>query len=231
MPNTSESIADQVAAFRATAPVRLPPDIRATLAAHVDELQAAAVPANVAQPGATLSDAPLTDAHGSPTSLHVVLGRKPTVIVFYRGAWCPYCNIALKTYREHLFPRLVELGIGLVAISPQRPDGSLTTQQKNELEFPVVSDHGNGLARQLGILAPARDDEVRSAQQRLGLDLRAVNADGMETLPMPAVVLVDAKNILRWIDVHPNFTIRTEVSDVLQAIGHLRSQDQVGSLR
>lgn len=94
-------------------------------------------------------------------------------------------------------------------------DGSLTAQQNNGLQFPVLSDVGNALASQLGILLPARTPELRAAQEKLGTDLHAVNADGTENLPMPTVVLMDAQNTIRWIDIHPDHTARTEVADIL----------------
>lgn len=139
------------------------------------------------------------------------------MIVFYRGAWCPYCNLTLRAYQDQLYPALTERGIALIAVSPQKADGSLTAQEKNDLQFPVLSDAGNALASQLGILLPARTRELRAAQEKLGTDLHAVNADGTENLPMPTVVLIDAEMTIRWIDIHPDYTTRTEVTDILAA--------------
>lgn len=218
MTSTFTSIADQVSDFEAIAAKQLPADVWATFSAMQAALNAAGVPARVAVPGTQLPDVQLIDAQGASTSLHTVTGDRPVVIVFYRGVWCPYCNITLKTYQEQLLPELTARGVGLVAISPQRPDGSLSMQQKNELAYPVVSDPGNVLAGQLGILAPAHSAEVRAAQDKLGLDLTALNADGTDTLPMPTTVLADAGNTLRWIDVHPNYATRTEVADILNAL-------------
>jgi peroxiredoxin len=163
----------------------------------------------------------MLDAHGAPTSLRAAAGARPAVIVFYRGAWCPYCNLTLRTYRDQLHPALTDRGIGLIAVSPQKPDGSLTAQETNDLQFPVLSDPGNALARQLGILLPARTPDLRAAQEKLGTDLHAVNADGTENLPMPTVVLIDAESRIRWIDIHPDYTTRTEVSDILAAADSL----------
>ena len=100
-------------------------------------------------------------------------------------------------------------GIALVAVSPQKPDGSLTMQQRNGLAFTVVSDPGNVIAGRLGILTRP-SQEARGAQLELGLDLAEVNADGTDTLPMPATVILDAAHTVRWIDVHPDYTTRTE---------------------
>jgi len=127
------------------------------------------------------------------------------VIVFYRGGWCPYCNIALRTYQAELVPALATRGISLVAISPQTADGSLPSKQPNDLTFTVLSDPGNQLARQLGILT-APSNAARAAQLQLGLDLTQVNADGTTGLPMPTVIITDAAGTIRWIDVHPDYT-------------------------
>jgi peroxiredoxin len=218
MTTASTSISDQLDELKAASAKALPPDVLVTFATSQRELNAAGVPAGVARAGTPLGDVPLIDAHGSSTSLHAVTDRRPAVIVFYRGAWCPYCNLALRAYRDQLLPQLSDRGVGLVAISPQKPDGSLSMQEKNELAFAVLSDPGNILASRLGILAPPRSADVRAAQERLGLELTAVNADGTDALPMPTIVVVDAENTIRWIDVHPDYTTRTEVPDILAAL-------------
>jgi peroxiredoxin len=141
-------------------------------------------------------------------------------MVFYRGAWCPYCNVALSAYQRHLLPALTAHGVGLVAISPQAPDGPLSMQDKHDLAFTVLSDPGNGIARDLGILTQP-SDEACAAQLQLGLDLTAVNADGTTGLPMPTVAILDAGHVLRWIDVHPDYSTRTEPAEVLRALDQL----------
>jgi peroxiredoxin len=163
-----------------------------------------------------LPDAELLDAHGQLTTPTAARDGKPAVVVFYRGAWCPYCNLTLRTYQEQLVGPLADRGAVLIAVSPQRPDGSLTMQQTNELTFTVVSDPGNQIAAQLSILtAPTAD--AQQAQAAMGLDLTAVNADGTHTLPMPTTVIVDTDGVIRWIDVHPNYATRTEPSEILAA--------------
>ncbi len=218
MSSTAPTIADQVAELQAGLGDRLPPDVAAAFAKSLAELTVAGVPAGAAEAGSEISDVPLLDAHAAPTSLYSVAAGRPVVLVFYRGAWCPYCNIALKTYREQLHPALVERGIALVAVSPQKPDGSLTAQETNDLPFAVLSDPGNALAGELGILMAPRSDDVRAAQEKLGLRLEDVNADATDTLPLPTVVLLDSEHRIRWIDVHPDYTTRTEASDILTAV-------------
>jgi peroxiredoxin len=163
----------------------------------------------------------LLDVHGAATTLSAAGGGRTSVLVFYRGAWCPYCNIALSAYQEQLLPELTERGIRLVAVSPQKPDGSLTMQQKNGLAFTVVSDPGNVIAGRLGILTRP-SHEARAVQLELGLDLAEVNADGTDALPMPAAVILDPGRIVRWIDVHPDYSTRTEPGQVIGVLDHLR---------
>jgi peroxiredoxin len=105
----------------------------------------------------------------------------------------------------------------MIAVSPQTPDGSLSMQEKNELTFTVVSDPGNTLARELGILT-APSDKVKAVQLKLGLDITKANADGTAALPMPATLILDATHVVRWIDVHPDYSTRSEPAQILAAI-------------
>jgi peroxiredoxin len=167
--------------------------------------------------GTEVPDCELLDVHSQPVTLHAALGDRPAVLVFYRGGWCPYCNIALATYQARLLPELRPRGFELIAVSPQRPDESLTLRQKRELAFTVLSDPGNALATRFGIVMTP-SPEVIAAQLKLGLDLTQGNADGTTAIPMPATVVIDADRVARWIDVHPDYSTRSEVSDILAAV-------------
>ena len=167
--------------------------------------------------GSPMPDGDLLDAEGNPTGVRRTMAGRPAVIVFYRGAWCPFCNLALRTYQEQLADELARRGVALIAISPQKPDGSLTMREKHDLTFAVLSDPGNQVAGGLGIVtAPAPD--VRAAQQELGLDIAAGNADGTPSIPMPTVAIADRDGVLRWIDVHPNYARRTEPDQIRSAV-------------
>jgi peroxiredoxin len=134
---------------------------------------------------------PRVAAHGEPTTLAAARGDRPAVVVLYRGAWCPFCSLTLRAYEAQLSGTLHERGIGLVAISPQTPDGSLKAAEANDLSYTVLSDPGNQIATALGVLYVA-SDETRAAQRELGLDTTEVNADGGPGLPMPTVAVLDA---------------------------------------
>jgi peroxiredoxin len=214
------TITDRVAEMHAKMAAEPPNRTMGAFARERAELAAGGVPGGIAPVGTVLPDAELLDVHGAATTLYTMSGPGTSVLVFYRGAWCPYCNIALSAYQEQLLPQLTERGIRLVAVSPQQPDGSLTMQQKHSLGFAVVSDPGNVIAGRLSIVTRP-SDEARAAQLQLGLDLASVNADGTVTLPMPAVVIFDAGRTVRWIDVHPDYSTRTEPWQVIGALDRL----------
>jgi peroxiredoxin len=217
MATPTTTISDQARALASASAERLPAHVIAAFTADQAALDARGVPQNVLPPGSVMPDADLLDVHGAPTSLARLRDGRPAVVVFYRGAWCPYCNIALRTYQAELVPALSERDIELIAVSPQKPDGSLTSAQSNELTYSVASDPGSQIAIALGILTEPSPDSI-AAQATLGLNLTEVNADGGTALPMPTVVVVDAVGIIRWIDVHPNYTTRSEVPDILAAV-------------
>lgn len=217
MTSTRTPIAEQVVGINAGAAQQLPPAVLAAFGAEQDELDAAGVPDGVLEPGAPMPDGSPLDATGAATTLTATRAGRPAVVVFYRGAWCPYCNLTLRTYQQELVPALAERSVSLVAISPQKADGSLTMQETNELTYSVLSDPGNQLAGALDVLMAPGSDSLE-AQQLLGIDPTEVNADGTATIPMPTVAIVDAGGTLRWIDVHPNYTTRTEPAEIIVAL-------------
>jgi peroxiredoxin len=217
------TIAEQVRQMNETMAAQPPNEVMGAFAREQADLAARPAPAGVVEVGATLADVELLDPNGSATSLYEALGGRVSVLVFYRGAWCPYCNLALNAYQAELVPELVRRGVRLVAISPQAPDGSLSMQEKNALSFTVLSDPGNQIAKSIGIVTGPSDD-ARAAQLQLGLDLTAVNADGTTSLPMPTTLIVDGDHVVRWVDVHLDYTTRSEPKEILAALDALAAR-------
>ncbi|MDT5066892.1 MAG: hypothetical protein QOK02_3047 [Mycobacterium sp.] len=217
MTTQTPSIGEQSQTFLAGPATAMPAEVLDAFAAEQADLDEAGVPPGVSAPGAPMPDGDLLDVRGAATSLAQVRAGRPAVVVFYRGAWCPFCNIALRTYEAELAPALADRGVVMVAVSPQKPDGSLSIAETNQLTYAVVSDPGNQLASVLGILTEPSAGAA-AAQQKLGLDVAEHNADGGLALPMPTTVVVDADGVIRWIDVHPNYTTRSEVPDILAAV-------------
>jgi peroxiredoxin len=214
MPVTIREQSDQV---KAAAAEYLPAAVVDVFDRSIQDLLNQGIPTGVVAIGDTLESFTLSDATGTPVTLTDLVEAGPVVIVFYRGGWCPYCNVALRTYQRVLLPELAAYATRLVAISPQTPDQSLSTVEKAELDFTVLSDPGSRVAQQIGIVfQPA--DEVLDAQRQLGLDLTQVNAEGSTMLPRPTVLIVDQERTVRFVDVQPDYTARTEVADILAAL-------------
>ncbi len=197
--------------------------LTAVFATEQARLRSEGIPVVSVVLGANLPNAPLRDAQGSPAWLYDALGNDAAVIVFYRGAWCPYCNLTLAHYQRELLPRLLDRGLGLVAISPQTSTSSNLSIAEGALEFTVLSDPANFLATALGILTEP-SPEVRIAHTELGFDVADSNVDATGGIPFPTVLLVDSSRIVRFADVQVDYTRRTEVPDILAAVDALEQR-------
>ena len=123
--------------------------------------------------GMQAPDFTLLDARGTAVKLSHLLEQGPVVMTFYRGAWCPYCHLTLRAYQQAL-PQLQAGGATLVAISPQTPHHSRALAEKQELTFALLSDTGNQVARQFGLVFTI-DEAVRGAYKQVDADLPAFN--------------------------------------------------------
>jgi peroxiredoxin len=217
----SPTIQEQSEQVKAASAGRLPPEVLETFGRDRAAWRAKGRPADAVAVGDVLSDFTLPDATGRDVTLSELVADGPAVLVFYRGGWCPYCNLALHQYQSELVPQLASYGATLAAISPQKPDESLTTAEKHGLQFAVLSDAGALVAKQLGIAFEPADD-VLEAQRALGLDIRDGNADGSPELPMPTVLIVDPARVVKFVDVQVDYTSRTEVPEILAALTQLR---------
>jgi peroxiredoxin len=221
------TISQQAAAISAGSATQLPSGIAQVFADEQRRWRERGEPDGIIREGERIDDFALPDATGSRVGLAELVADGPAVVVIYRGGWCPYCNLALRTYQSELLPELARYGARLVAISPENPDQSLSTREKAELSFTVLSDTGAGIAARLG-LSYAPDEEVLAAQRQLGLDLAQINAT--VDLPIPAVLIVDTERIVRYIDPCPDYTTRTEVQAIVGALERLTRSNEIADL-
>jgi peroxiredoxin len=217
---SSTTIADQVTEFNTGFNAQIGPVLADVFAQEQADLTAGGAPKGAVEVGNTVPDATLVTRDDATVQLSELLEHTPAVLVFYRGAWCPYCNITLRTYQRELLPELRERGITLIAISPQTPDGSEQAVTNGELEFTVLSDPGNAFIHELGIRTEP-SAEAREAHTALGFDVADSNADGTGDIPFPTVLVIDEDRVVRFADVHVDYTTRTEVADVLRAVDAL----------
>lgn len=171
-------------------------------------------------PGMTAQDFLLGDAAGNAVSLNALVSRGPAILVFYRGGWCPYCNIQLRGFQA-LLPRLRNAGATLAAISPQLPDNSLSTAEKNSLSYPVLSDVGLHVARRFGIVFRLGED-LLSLYRGFGHGLDEMNGQpGATELPVPAVFVIDSDRKVLFSEALVDYTRRTDPEQIAQFVERL----------
>lgn len=181
------------------------------------ELVNNAVASHALQPGDIAPDFILPNVDGRSVRLYSELERGPVVLVFYRGGWCPFCNIHLRGFQKSL-AEFKAAGAQVVAISPQLPDQSLTTQEKDELAFPVLSDVGLNTARAFGVafeLPKALFDLYMDFDQPLE---NSNGVEGAKELPLPATFVIRADRTIAYAHVEVDFMRRSEPLEVLNLV-------------
>jgi peroxiredoxin len=158
----------------------------------------------------------LKDVEGGELTLKSLTARGPAVLVFFRFAGCPACNIALPYYERALQPTLKALGVPLVAVSPQVPDRLGEIRTRHDLSFKVASDTDNTLGRRFGILYTA-DEASQAAQRARGGSIGETTGTGTWELPQPTVVVIGRDQVVKFVDVSPDWLVRTEAEPVIAA--------------
>ena len=164
----------------------------------------------------------LTDSDGNKVSSRELLAKGPLVLTFYRGVWCPYCNLELQALEEAVGD-IKARGATLVAISPQSAGSSRLSKRQNDLSFPILTDQGGDLAEQLGLrweLQPYLIEVFKSFK----VDLPAIHEDDKWTLPTPARYVIAQDGSIAYAEVNPDYTRRPEPSDLFPVLDRLRSE-------
>jgi peroxiredoxin len=219
-PNTATpTLADELAAYKAGFKQRVAPERVAMMETATANLRATGIEQRALGTGDAAPRLSLPDALSKPVALDGLWSQGPLVVVFYRGGWCPYCNLELRAWQRQL-GELARLGARIVAISPQTPDNSLSTTEKNELAYPVLSDSGLQAARAFGVdfvLPP----ELVELYGRVGNDLPVINGNGQWSLPLPATFVVDRQGQIVFAHVEADYRERAEPAQVMQVVAHL----------
>ena len=164
----------------------------------------------------------LPDATGKMVSSDELLAQGPLVINFYRGSWCPYCIIELKAYRDRL-DEIQALGAQLVAVSPQKPDASLTLQEKENLPFPVLTDVDQKLAEDMRIIFEFPEFLQRLYRDDGGLDLPKEN-DNTWRLPMPATYVIESNGRVALAHANTTYITRLDPGKVIDVLKELHAK-------
>lgn len=198
------------------APYSVPRSVIETMHRATTELIASGAVQGTLKAGDKAPVFTLNDSDGKAVSSAELLARGPLVLSFYRGVWCPYCNMELQALQSAL-PAFEKLGARLVAISPQTAANSRKSVRQNELTFPILSDPHNDVAAAFG-LRFSLPDYLVALYKELKNDLPSFNGDPSWTLPMPARFVVGRDGILLYAEVNPDYTLRPEPDDMLPAL-------------
>lgn len=161
----------------------------------------------------------LPSATGEQVSLRARLDQGPVILSFYRGGWCPYCNLELRAFQA-ILADIQSTGASLVAISPQSPDDSLTTAEKEHLSFDVLSDHGSTVADEYGI-AFELGGSLKMVQEKSGYDLAQLNAAKDWRIPVPATFVIGSDGGIKLAHVDLDYRNRLEPSHALDVLRSL----------
>lgn len=175
---------------------------------------------NALKVGDKAPDFTLPNAKGASISLNKLLNKGPVVVTFYRGDWCPYCNLQLRALQAKL-NQIHELGANLVAISPQVPDGSLTESEISKMEFIVLSDQNANVASKYGVAWEVPEFLMEHMRIDRGLDLETINNGNANILPIPGTFIIGQDGDVKWNYVNVDYRTRSEPDEIIEALKKL----------
>ena len=220
-------LSERLAAFRANfeaggPPYRVPAWVHEPMHRSTAELIASGAAERALRAGDQAPEFTLKDAAGHEVSSRDLLAQGPLVVTFYRGVWCPYCNMDLQALQEAL-PAISEHGAELLAISPQTQSNSHKSQHDNKITFPILSDPGNEVAARFGLRFTLPDFLIALYRDTSKNDLSRTNGDSSWTLPMPARYVIGTDGVIAYAEVNPDYTRRPDPEELLPVLSALKS--------
>ena len=215
------TLQDKLDAFKADfeagkPPYNVPPSVIEIMHRATAELKATGQAGRAKTVGDKAPSFNLKDPEGNDVSSSEFLAKGPLIVRFYRGVWCPYCNLELQALQAAL-PEFKKLGASLVAISPQTAPNSRKSTRQNNLTFPILSDTKGEVGAAFGLKFNLPDYLV-ALYKSLKNDLPSFNDDPAWTLPMPARYVIGQDGTILYAEVNPDYTRRPEPEDMLPSI-------------
>jgi peroxiredoxin len=211
------SLKEQLADYRAGWFQRVPAERQAIMERHIAGLRNGAIAKTALKVGDRAPAIALENAKGVIVDVATLLKKGPVIVTFYRGGWCPYCNLELKAYQE-ILPQIAAAGASLVAISPEKPDDTVSTAEKNALAFEVLSDVGQKVGRAFGLVYEFTD-ELKSAYHGFNLDIPARNGTpGEWALPVSATYVIGHDGSIAYAYTDADYRDRADPRDVLAVV-------------
>ena len=194
----------------------IPEQAQQIVSSAFEKLMNSDVGDNAPSIGDQAPDFELPNVRGGRTSLSQRLNEGPIVLSFYRGDWCPFCNLEFKALAD-ILPEIEARGASLIGISPELPDTSLSTIEKHNLPFEVLSDIGNKVADKYGLVMTVYE-ELRPLYKEWGIDVTAANGDDSYQMPIPATYVIKQDGSIQACYVNKDYTTRMEPEDILVAL-------------
>lgn len=191
-------------------------DNKQIIGAALEKLMASDFGSNALIVGESIPNFSLPNATGEQLEIGKILENGPVVLSFYRGGWCPFCNLEFKALTDAL-PEIQSFNASLIGISPETPEMAQQTISKHNLPFEVLSDVGNQVIKQFGLLSIVYE-EMRPLYLQWGLDVPAHNGDDSWEIPIPATYVVDQQSVIRAAYVNKDYTQRMEPTDIIDAL-------------
>ena len=210
------SLQDQLDEITANTRHLVQPDRLAVGERAIEELFATGIEERILPVGSPAPVFSLRDSNGRTVRSEDLLALGPLVIKFYRGRWCPYCMTELETWRD-LYERLRELGALLVAVSPQAERQSDFMVGHHGFSFPVLSDPGNKIAEQFGLVYTV-PEYLRAYYKSILVNIPFVNGDETWRLPLPATYVISRDSRVLYAEAHADFRVRPEPEEVLAVL-------------
>jgi peroxiredoxin len=214
------SLQEKLDAFKADFESKAPKQAVEVMRRATAELIASGQAAQALKTGAVAPAFTLPEAEGGSVASSDLLTRGPLVLSFYRGVWCPYCNIELAALQE-AWPAIQATGAQLVSISPQSLANGRKAKLDKQIAFPMLSDAGGRVADAFGLRFRLPDDLI-DLYRGFGVDLPLINEDRSWTLPMPARFVVGQDGIIAYAEVSPDYTCRPDPADLLPVLQRLQ---------
>ncbi|MBV1757544.1 MAG: AhpC/TSA family protein [Dethiosulfatibacter sp.] len=189
---------------------------KTTMLETAENLKRLEIEKNALNEGDKIPEFQLKNAVGKTIKIYDVLSNGPIIINFYRGAWCPYCNLEIAAYQE-ILPEIKKRGAQLVAISPEVPDITMTLKEKHALEFEILSDTDNAVAKQFGLVFHL-EDKLVALYKKMGIDLVKSQENENSELPIPATYVVNTDGVIKLAYLNSDYTKRLEPMDAVAAL-------------
>jgi peroxiredoxin len=210
------SLKEQLAEYRAGWFKRVPAERQEVMERHINELRNGLAKTTALKAGDQAPPIVLTNAKGNIVDIKSLLSRGPVIVTFYRGGWCPYCNLELRAFQEVL-PEIKAVGASLVAISPEKPDDTLSTAEKNALDFEILSDVGQKVGRAFGLVYTF-SDELISAYKQFGQEIPGRNGSDEWALPISATYVIGQDGQIIYAYTDADYRDRAEPAEVLEVL-------------